>query len=57
MSFIHYVEKISGVSIYGLSTLILFGSIFTGMLFWALRADKRMIDELSRIPLEENETN
>ena len=51
MKFIHYIEKISGVSIYGLSSLVLFTSIFLIMLIWSIKADKKMIDEISRIPL------
>lgn len=51
MKFINYLEKISGVSIYGLSSLVLFVSIFTIMLIWAIKADKKMIDEISNIPL------
>jgi len=54
MKFIHYIEKISGISIYGLSSFALFGTFFLIMLFWALKADKKMIDEISRIPLDSN---
>lgn len=51
MKFINYLEKISGVSIYGLSSLVLFTTIFVIMLVWALKADKKMIKEISNIPL------
>ncbi len=53
MKFIHYLEKISGVSIYGLSSFLIFGLFFLLMLAWALKADKKMIDEISRIPLDQ----
>ncbi|TDW96700.1 CcoQ/FixQ family Cbb3-type cytochrome c oxidase assembly chaperone [Dinghuibacter silviterrae] len=53
MKFINYLEKISGVSIYGMTSLLLFGTIFTIMLVWALRADKGMIEEIRKMPLEE----
>jgi hypothetical protein len=52
MKFVQYLEKISGVSIYGLSSFALFGTFFLLMLFWAFKADKKMIDEMSRIPLD-----
>jgi len=51
MKFIHYIEKTSGVGIYGLSSLILFGTIFLVMLLWSIKADKKMIEEISNIPL------
>jgi cytochrome c oxidase cbb3-type subunit 3 len=52
MKFIHYLEKISGVSIYGLSSLIIFGLFFLVMVIWAIRADKNMIEELRQLPLD-----
>jgi cytochrome c oxidase cbb3-type subunit 3 len=52
MKFIHYLEKISGVSIYGLSSLIIFGLFFLVMVVWAIRADKNMIEELRQLPLD-----
>jgi len=52
MKFIHYLEKITAVSIYGISSFVIFGSIFIIMLIWALKADKKMIDEIKHIPLE-----
>ena len=55
MKFIHYIEKISGVSIYGICSFLIFGSIFLLVLIWAIKADKKMIDEISRIPLEPND--
>jgi len=52
MKFINYLEKISGVSIYGLSSFIIFGLFFLLVVTWAIRADKKMIDEIRRIPLD-----
>ena len=52
MKFINYLEKISGVSIYGLSSFIIFGLFFLLVVTWAMRADKKMIDEIRRIPLD-----
>jgi cytochrome c oxidase cbb3-type subunit 4 len=52
MKFIHYIEKVSGVSVYGIFSLALFGLIFVVMLVWALRADRKMIEEISHIPLD-----
>jgi len=52
MKFIHYIEKISGISIYGISSFLLFSIFFLIMLIWALKADKNMIEELRQIPLD-----
>ena len=52
MKFIHYLEKISGVSIYGLVSMVLFVSIFLIMLLWAVKADNKLIEEMQKIPLQ-----
>jgi len=52
MKFIHYLEKISGVSIYPLLSFIIFGLFFLAMLFWVFKTDKKAFQEISRIPLD-----
>jgi hypothetical protein len=52
MKFIHYLEKVTGVDIYALSSFTIFFTIFVIMLLWAWKADKKMIDEIRNIPLE-----
>ena len=52
MKFINYLEKITGVDIYALSSFSIFFTFFILMLLWAWKADKGMIDEISRLPLE-----
>jgi hypothetical protein len=52
MKFINYLEKISGVSIYGLSSFLIFGIFFLLVLFWTFKADKNMIEEIRQIPLD-----
>jgi len=51
MKFIHYLEKTSGVDIYGLVSLGIFVLFFAIMLTWVFRADKKKMKEISRIPL------
>ena len=51
MRFINYIEKVSGVDIYGLISLLIFVVFFTAMLTWVIRADKKKIKEMSEIPL------
>jgi len=54
MKFINYLETIAGVSLFGLVSLLLFSILFIGITFWTFKADKKMIDEISRIPLDNN---
>lgn len=52
MKFINYLEKITDVDIYALSSFSIFFVVFLVMGFWAWKADKKMIEEISRLPLE-----
>ena len=52
MKFIHYLEKISGVDIYGLSSLIIFMLFFLVMLVWVFKTGRKTFNEISRIPLD-----
>lgn len=52
MKFINYLETISGISIYGLGSLLIFGIFFLLVLIWTFKADKNLIEEVSRIPLD-----
>lgn len=57
MKFIHYLERITGVGIYPMISLMIFFVFFIVLLAWVLRADKKYIDELKNIPFPGNETN
>lgn len=57
MKFINYIESISGVSIFGLISLLLFTVFFSLMLLWTIKADKRLIEEISHIPLDPEQNN
>ncbi len=52
MKFINYLESISGISIFGLCSLLIFGVFFLLVLIWSIKADKNLIDEISQIPLD-----
>lgn len=52
MKFINYLEKISGVSIYGLSSFLIFFLFFIAMFTWVMRSDKQEMKKISRIPLD-----
>lgn len=52
MKFINYLESITGVSIYPLTSLLLFVAIFTIVSILVIRADNGFIAHMSNIPLE-----
>ncbi|MDE3237029.1 MAG: CcoQ/FixQ family Cbb3-type cytochrome c oxidase assembly chaperone [Bacteroidota bacterium] len=52
MKFINYLEKITGVDIYALSSFTIFFTFFIVMTLWAWKADKKMINKINHIPLD-----
>ncbi|MBY0347823.1 MAG: CcoQ/FixQ family Cbb3-type cytochrome c oxidase assembly chaperone [Hydrotalea flava] len=54
MKFINYLEKIIGVDVYALSSFIIFFLFFIGVVLWVWKADKKTMQQISNIPLEED---
>ena len=54
MNFVNYVETITGVSIYGMVSFFIFFSFFLIMTIWAWKADKKLIDQINNIPLDDD---
>ncbi len=53
MKFVHYVEKITGIHIYGMSSLLIFSLFFIVMLIWVFRTNKKQFSEVSKLPLDD----
>jgi hypothetical protein len=53
MKFIHYIEKVSGVDIMGLTSLVIFVVFFTCMVTWVMKTNKKKMEEISRLPLDQ----
>jgi hypothetical protein len=52
MKFVHYLEKISGVSIYPVLSFLIFSIFFLVVFVWVLKTDRKRMQEMSRIPLD-----
>ena len=52
MKFINYLESITGVDVFALSSFLIFFTFFVVMSLWAWKADKKLIDKINRIPLD-----
>ncbi len=53
----HNLESIDGVSVFPIVSLLLFFTVFVIMLIIVFGYRKKYIDEVSNIPLEEDENN
>ena len=51
------LSRIDGVGIYGVISICLFFSFFTGMLVWAFTKKKNYLETMGRLPLDGGETN
>jgi cytochrome c oxidase cbb3-type subunit IV len=55
MKFIHYLEKITGVGIFPLTSLMIFFLFFTALLVWVFKADKYYMRLMKDLPLTNDE--
>lgn len=53
MKFINYLEKVSGVDVFALISLSIFFLFFLVMLTWVFKTNKKSFNEISRIPLDQ----
>jgi len=51
----HHFDTMEGVEIYPIISLVLFFTVFVTMLIYVLRMPKKSIEEVSNLPLEEQE--
>lgn len=50
------MESITGVDIYPVISLSVFFLFFTLLILYVIKTDKKQLDQLSRIPLQNNES-
>ena len=55
MKFINYLESITGVGIYPLSSLFIFFLFFAVVTTWVLKADKKYIKSMREIPFPDHD--
>jgi cbb3-type cytochrome oxidase subunit 3 len=52
MKFINYLEKVSGVDIIGLLSLIISFLFFVAIFIWVYKTKKKDFNDVSRLPLD-----
>ena len=57
MKFKNYLETITGVEIYPLTSLLIFFLFFKALAIWAFRDNKKYINEIKNLPLAQGEDN
>lgn len=51
----HHMEGIVGIEIFPLISLVIFFTFFVGLFIYVARADKKKIQELANLPLDQEE--
>lgn len=52
----HNMENIAGIAIFPILSLVIFFGFFVGLGIWVFSYKKEKIEELSQIPLDEDQT-
>lgn len=52
----HNMETIAGVAVYPVVSLLIFFAFFVGLGIWVFSYKKEKIEEMSQIPLNDNQT-
>ena len=52
--FKNILESVSGIEIYAIAGLLIFLVMFVAILFWIFRIDKKYIEKMEQLPLENN---
>lgn len=53
MKFRNYLQSIEGVGIYPLIGLLIFAAIFVGLIWYLIKMDKKTVQSISHLPLED----
>jgi cbb3-type cytochrome oxidase subunit 3 len=48
------LESITGIEIFPLLSLVIFTVFFTGVIIWVVKMDKKTVDKMKFLPLEED---
>ncbi len=51
----HYLENIAGIEIYPIVSFVLFFSLFLFILWYVIKMDKKVVEEVSNYALDDND--
>ena len=55
--FKYYFEQVNNVEIWPIMSLIIFICFFIGLLIWVVMVDKKYIQEMSNMPMNDTDKN
>lgn len=51
----HTMETIDGIAIFPVVSFVIFFTFFVGLLWWVAKTDKKYVNHLENLPLEEDQ--
>jgi cytochrome c oxidase cbb3-type subunit IV len=51
------IESMAGIEIFGLLSLFIFLIIFSAVIYWTIKADKKYLDKMKNLPLDNSSMN
>lgn len=55
--FKYLFDSIAGIEIFPIISLLLFFGLFIGIVYWAVRADKKYLKKMKELPLDVSKNN
>jgi len=55
--FKHVFDSVAGVEVFPIVSLLLFFVVFLGIVYWAVRADKKYLKKMEELPLDISNNN
>ena len=52
--FKYYFEQVNNVEVWPIVALIIFITFFIGLLIWVAKVDKKYINEMSQLPIDDD---
>jgi cbb3-type cytochrome oxidase subunit 3 len=51
------IESMAGVEFFGLLSLFIFLILFSAIIYWTIKADKKYLDKMKNLPLDNSPMN
>ena len=53
----HYIESMKNAEIFPIISTLIFFALFVYLLIWAIKYDKKVVNEMKDLPLDSSENN
>jgi cytochrome c oxidase cbb3-type subunit IV len=51
------IDSIAYANLFGIISMLIFFAVFGGVIYWVIRLDKRFVEHMSELPLDQSRGN